>query len=265
MTGTEYDELPSRRWIRSRAAIHILIGIASATGITLAAWATSLAVKSPYLDFLIARGPLQPIMLAMTLMLISYSATRRKRIAREQASVRSNWLFIRGEFKQEGEALRETISVLMARSDILANRQLRILQSLKESKSRSISKEVCEEDNSLTEEEIAQNYYLPKTVVWSLPMLGFLGTVTGISGSVSGFSGLLEGASNIELIKSSLNSVMTGLSTAFDTTILGIVSALISTLVLSLTEQQEFDLSQSINIHINDKLFARIGKDGSFE
>jgi len=266
MTTPQYTEgLPARIWISNKAFVHILLGASLAVSITVAAYLSAFIMESFIAAFLTERGPFQPVMLAIALTLLSYSFSRRRKTKKESISTSRNWLFKKGEFGSEGNALNETIGVLSARKDILANRQLRILQTLRDTGSRSIAKEVHDEDASLTDDEISQSYFIPRMLIWSLPMIGFLGTVTGISSSVSGFSGLIESASDINLIKQSLQSVMGGLSTAFDTTILGIVSALLMTLLISLSERSEFNLAQSINSHINDKLFVRINPNGTFE
>jgi len=265
MTQEYLDSLPMRRWISNRPFVHILSGAFLSSSIVAAASATSFINRNPISEFLVERGPFQPVMLSIALTLLSYSVFRRRKIRKELISASRNWLFKKGEFNIKGESLNETLTVLKARNDLLANRQLRILETLRDTGSRSIAKEVHDEDSSLTDDEISQSYYIPKILIWALPMIGFLGTVTGISGSVSGFSGLIENAGNIDLIKQSLQGVMGGLATAFDTTTLGIVAALVVTLIISLAERSEFSLAQSINSHINDRLFVRISPDGTFQ
>jgi len=261
----KWEYLPPRQWIKSRPMAHILTGVVGSAAVTSLALLLSFFEKNYFISFLVERGPFQPVMLAVFITLISFSTTRKSRIKKELSNTRKNWLFQRGEIKKPEMALTETISVLMARKDILANRQLRILRLLQDSNDRNITRGMQDEDSALTGDEISQAYYIPKTLIWALPMIGFLGTVTGISSSVAGFSGLLENASNVELIKTSLQSVMGGLSTAFDTTIMGIICALLGTLALSLTERAEFGLAQEVDTHINDRLFIRIQSDGTFE
>ena len=266
MTTQNYaDSLPARRWISNRSLIHILSGAILSGSIITAAAATSFIGRNPVSEFLVERGPFQPVMLSITFTLLSYSAFRRQKIRKEFINTSRNWLFKKGEFNIQGEPLNETLTVLRARNDLLSNRQLRILETLQETCSRTIAKEVNDEDSFLTDNEISQSYFIPKMLIWALPMIGFLGTVTGISNSVSGFSGLIENAGNIDLIKQSLQGVMGGLATAFDTTTLGIIAALAATLVISLTERSEYNLAQSINSRINDKLFVRISPDGTYQ
>ena len=62
------------------------------------------------------------------------------------------------------------------------------------------------------------------------PGLGFLGTVIGISGAIGGLREVMSGGDPTELIG--------GLRTAFDTTFLGLVAALLLTLInMSLTQR----------------------------
>ncbi len=96
-------------------------------------------------------------------------------------------------------------------------------------------------------------------MIWALPMLGFLGTVLGISVSIGGFSGLLANVEDLDKVKSSLTQVTGGLSTAFDTTLLGIIAAIICMLLMSITEKAEQRLACDIEATINDELFPRLG------
>lgn len=62
--------------------------------------------------------------------------------------------------------------------------------------------------------------------IWVLPILGFIGTVLGISHSVVGLNELMNHAASgqafIGELQGSMGKVLSGLSTAFDTTFLGL-------------------------------------------
>ncbi|TWU26776.1 MotA/TolQ/ExbB proton channel family protein [Novipirellula galeiformis] len=63
--------------------------------------------------------------------------------------------------------------------------------------------------------------------LWAIPVLGFIGTVLGLAGAIGNFSSLLDKQSDVAGIVGSLKEVTGGLSTAFETTLLALVVALV--------------------------------------
>jgi biopolymer transport protein ExbB/TolQ len=75
--------------------------------------------------------------------------------------------------------------------------------------------------------------------LWAIPVLGFIGTVLGLSSSIARFSTLLEQQAEVAGIISSLKEVTAGLSTAFETTLLSLVVALFVQLWLTTQKKAE--------------------------
>ncbi len=63
-----------------------------------------------------------------------------------------------------------------------------------------------------------------KVIIWALPLMGFIGTVVGVSMAIAGFKVSGEGTSSFV---QSFSQVTQGLYTAFDTTFLGLVLVLV--------------------------------------
>ena len=57
--------------------------------------------------------------------------------------------------------------------------------------------------------------------VWSIPVLGFIGTVVGLSVAIGGFANVLNAVSDTSQIVEALKGVTGGLGTAFETTLEG--------------------------------------------
>lgn len=74
---------------------------------------------------------------------------------------------------------------------------------------------------------VTSSYTMLNVLSWAIPILGFIGTVYGIGKSVGGFAQALEAASDLSLIKDSLKEVTSGLSVAFDTTLLALILSLL--------------------------------------
>jgi biopolymer transport protein ExbB/TolQ len=75
--------------------------------------------------------------------------------------------------------------------------------------------------------------------LWAIPVLGFIGTVLGLGESISRFSDVLQSQGDISGIVSSLTQVTAGLGTAFDTTLLSLVIALVLQLMVSVQKTNE--------------------------
>jgi biopolymer transport protein ExbB/TolQ len=73
----------------------------------------------------------------------------------------------------------------------------------------------------------------------SIPVLGFIGTVVGLSYAISSFGGVLGKSTEVNEISNSLKGVTSGLATAFETTLEGLVAALAIQLVLTFLKKTE--------------------------
>jgi len=64
---------------------------------------------------------------------------------------------------------------------------------------------------------------------WGFPVVGFIGTVVGVSDAVRQLPKAIRGG---RIEESSLNGVLDGLHVAFDTTFVGLVAAVLATLAI---------------------------------
>lgn len=113
------------------------------------------------------------------------------------------------------------------------------------------------------ENQVASSYTMIAGMVWAIPVLGFIGTVQGLSQAVGNFGKTLQAGSEVARLKESLLGVTGGLSTAFETTLVGLVAALIIQLYLSYLQQKETDFLDECNdycqSHVISKLRLRQG------
>lgn len=89
------------------------------------------------------------------------------------------------------------------------------------------------------ESSMETSYALVSSFVWAIPVLGFIGTVVGLSAAIGSFGSVLQGEGDLDDIKASLQDVTAGLSTAFETTLLALVAALAIQLTLALLKKAE--------------------------
>jgi hypothetical protein len=108
------------------------------------------------------------------------------------------------------------------------------------------------------EAQVAASYSLIQGLMWAIPVLGFIGTVLGLSQAIGAFGITLAQDGNLEGIKSSLTLVTAGLATAFDTTLVALVMALILQLLVSFLQNNESDWLDSCNEYCSRKLAGRL-------
>jgi biopolymer transport protein ExbB/TolQ len=97
-----------------------------------------------------------------------------------------------------------------------------------------------------------------KVLIWAIPILGFIGTVIGISDAVAGFSRSLADAERLDAIKGSLGDVTTGLAVAFDTTLLALVASIVVMLPTSWMQRREEQLMAEVDDHCGVEVVRRL-------
>jgi biopolymer transport protein ExbB/TolQ len=117
-----------------------------------------------------------------------------------------------------------------------------------------ILKSIGEQDESAHETSFA----ILGGFLWAIPVLGFIGTVLGLSTSIANFSALLESQTEISQIVSSLREVTGGLSTAFETTLLALVIALLIQLWMTGQKKAEEEFLDACNSYCLKQITSRI-------
>jgi len=93
----------------------------------------------------------------------------------------------------------------------------------------------AEQDESTME----TSYLLVSSLVWAIPVMGFIGTVLGLSSAIGGFGSVLSSTEEVSELKNALKEVTGGLSVAFETTLQGLVCALLIQLLLTFMKKSE--------------------------
>lgn len=108
------------------------------------------------------------------------------------------------------------------------------------------------------ESQVASSYGFIQGLMWAIPVLGFIGTVLGLGQAIGAFGMTLQQDGDLAGIKESLTFVTGGLSTAFDTTLVALVMALILQLLVSLLQGNESNWLDSCNEYCSRKLAGRL-------
>lgn len=101
-------------------------------------------------------------------------------------------------------------------------------------------------------------YTLARTMMWAIPILGFIGTVQGLSSAVGGFGDFLSGAADLAAIKGAIADVTIGLGVAFDTTFLALMLVTIIQFPLSSLMRREATLLGEIEVYIDEHFVSRL-------
>ncbi|MDD3470369.1 MAG: MotA/TolQ/ExbB proton channel family protein [Thermoguttaceae bacterium] len=100
--------------------------------------------------------------------------------------------------------------------------------------------EILRSQASQDESSMETSYSILQGLIWAIPVLGFIGTVLGLSEAIGQFGTLLQSAGEISEVKDGLQLVTSGLSTAFETTLVALVAALgIQLWLVSLKKAEE--------------------------
>ena len=84
-----------------------------------------------------------------------------------------------------------------------------------------------------------ESFLIPRYVTWAVPVLGFIGTVLGISLAADGIRGLIASESGLSGLSSELGSAIAPLGIAFDTTLIALSLSVFLTLFLALVQRSE--------------------------
>lgn len=156
---------------------------------------------------------------------------------------------------------------VVAGESFLVNRVLRGLEHFGVRKSNPEVAAMLASQSEIDANAVQSSYTLLNVFIWAIPILGFIGTVIGISQAVGGFSGSLEQAQDISVLKTSLNNVTGGLATAFDTTLVALVMSMLVMFPSSSMQKSEEDLLNSVDEYCNENLLKRLndGQEGGGE
>ncbi|MCK5662541.1 MAG: MotA/TolQ/ExbB proton channel family protein [Thiotrichaceae bacterium] len=93
-------------------------------------------------------------------------------------------------------------------------------------------------------EYLKGSFSLPRFMVWAIPILGFIGTVWGISNGIAHFSDAMTSTNSVtdvsSMLKENLPLVTNSLATAFDTTLLALLLSIpLMMFMLTLEKEEE--------------------------
>ncbi len=107
---------------------------------------------------------------------------------------------------------------------------------------------------------IMQSFTGVKAFLWAIPILGFIGTVLGLSHALLSLS--FDNLEDVKAIIGVLKGVISGLGTAFDATLVGLVFAMLVNFPMNAMIKMEDDNLANIDSFCNEVLIPRLN-DGA--
>jgi hypothetical protein len=124
----------------------------------------------------------------------------------------------------------------------VVRRLLWLLHYLESNADAQRTHELLRHQSDLDADTGAAGYRTVKLFIWAMPILGFVGTVLGISLAVGGFSNFLTtnlDIDDVSKVTAELGNVASGLSFAFDTTLLGLLGGLVANVFSSNVQKRD--------------------------
>jgi hypothetical protein len=142
----------------------------------------------------------------------------------------------------------------------------RVVRALDHFKARGQAGEIAGTLNTQAELDanaVESSYTMIRVFIWAIPILGFIGTVLGISRAVGGFSEALAEAAETSMMTEALGAVTTNLAFAFDTTLVALVMSVLVMIPASSMQKSEEDLLGSVDAYCNQALLPRLLDEAS--
>jgi len=145
------------------------------------------------------------------------------------------------------------------RDSLMVNRIRKALELFEVKQSTSDVGSMMASQSDIDANRVGGSYSLLKVFLWAIPILGFIGTVLGLSAAIGSMD--LSNAKDVDKIIGSISQVTSGLGTAFDTTLLGLVLAMFLQFPMSSLAKKEDDNLNDIDAFCNEILLPRL-EDG---
>jgi len=150
-----------------------------------------------------------------------------------------------------------------ARHFVLFNRIERALSNLRNIGRISDVSDILQTQADYDEGHQESSYRLLNGFIWAIPVLGFIGTVLGLSEAIGGFGATLASAGeDIGQLKDSLSGITAGLSTAFETTLVALVAALIVQVRMTFLQQEEAVFLDECNDYCHAHVVSQLRLNG---
>jgi biopolymer transport protein ExbB/TolQ len=181
------------------------------------------------------------------------AATLGEHVANQPASKAAEWLELLGELPAR------------VRNSYLGRRLTEALEAVQ---SRSSAESLTEDLKYLSEVDAGRaqdSYALVRIIIWATPMLGFLGTVVGITDALGDLGRELGGgtgdASNS--LNTAMQGLLAGLYVAFDTTAIALCFSIVLMFIQFMLDRAETQILAAVDTRAGEELSGRFEMFGA--
>jgi biopolymer transport protein ExbB/TolQ len=120
--------------------------------------------------------------------------------------------------------------------------------------------ESLRDESAIDSNLLSSSYMMLKTIIWAIPVTGFIGTMVGMAQAIGFFSNLLNtvGLEQMEDFKKGLESPLSALSLAFDTTLLALILTGIIMFFMTAMHKAEENLLTRIDTFCSRKIAGHL-------
>ena len=147
------------------------------------------------------------------------------------------------------------------RDSLMVNRIRKGLELFEKRNNNSEVSSLLSAQSDIDANRTSGSYALLKVFLWAIPILGFIGTVQGLSIAVANLD--MGNAADPEAIKGAIGKLTGGLGIAFDTTLLGLVLSMIMSFPMAAMQKQEEETLTLIDAFCTEKLLPRLNDSSS--
>jgi biopolymer transport protein ExbB/TolQ len=141
------------------------------------------------------------------------------------------------------------------RDSLMVNRIRKGLELFEKRNNNGEISSFLDSQSDIDANRISGSYTLLKVFLWAIPILGFIGTVQGLSEAVSSLS---AGSTDPEALKASINKLTKGLGVAFDTTLLGLILSMVMSFPMAIMQKNEEEMLTEIDAFCSEKLLPKL-------
>ena len=146
---------------------------------------------------------------------------------------------------------------------VLPRRIRQLSHYVQESRTPSVGQlmEINREGSGLDQETASGRFTIIRYILYLLPVIGFIGTVEGISKALKAISEVLPMVKELDGFMSNLTRVTDELQIAFDSTLLALFLSAALMLVLTLVYRRSEDMLARVDRWVVENVLPRVGSD----
>ncbi len=242
-------------------AVQIILGLVGTALVVGATYFLKGGSLDVVFDLVNRHGPVQYVELFMFFMVVAQVVMKSRLVKAQLEVVVGNPVDPALDFgdASQVEKLRSGIAAHPASGQsILLGRVDRILSIWKSTRSAERVSAWAAAESERDVSAADTSYSLARSLIWAIPILGFIGTVQGLGQAISGFSSAVTGSAEMAQLRQSIGAMTDSLGTAFDTTLLALILVALVIFPLVNVQRREESLFVEIDTYLDDALISRL-------